>query len=199
MFVRNTVVIALLVAAITIASWMWLRGSSARWAREEALPEITRLTEVGDLYEAYRLALEAEKLETRADIDSERLAYYGFSGGANFGPVFTAVDPRFEASVLLGGGGLAQRTVRPEMDMVNFAPRSRVPTLMINGHEDFLVLLENQLRLFRLLGAPDADKRHARLEGGHIPSDRREIIREVLDWLDRYLGPVTLVSDSATR
>ena len=84
--------------------------------------------------------------------------------------------------------------------MVNFAPRSRVPTLMINGQNDFIRPFElSQAPLFRLLGAPDADKRHARLEGGHIPSDRREIIRETLDWLDRYLGPVTLASDSATR
>ncbi len=78
------------------------------------------------------------------------------------------------------------------MEVVNFAPRSRVPTLMINGRDDFLMPLEtSQLPLFHLLGAPKADKRHALLEGGHIPSDRNEIIRETLDWLDRYLGPVT--------
>ena len=79
------------------------------------------------------------------------------------------------------------------MELVNFAPRSRVQTLMINGRDDFLMPFESsQLPLFRLLGAPRPDKRHARLEGGHIPSDRNEIIRETLDWLDRYLGPVTV-------
>jgi hypothetical protein len=41
-----------------------------------------------------------------------------------------------------------------------------------------------------MLGAPDERKRLARLEGGHIPTNRLEIIREVLDWLDRWLGPV---------
>ena len=61
MFVRNAAVIALLVVAVAGASWMWLRGSRARWARERALPEITRLIEAGDVYEAYRLALEAKK------------------------------------------------------------------------------------------------------------------------------------------
>ena len=138
-------------------------------------------------------------LETRADIDGERLAYYGFSTGANYGPVFTAIDARFKASVLLAGG-FGRRSRRPEVDMVNFAPRSRVPTLMINGQNDFIRPFEpSQLPLFRLLGTPDADKRHARLEGGHIPSDRREIIRETLDWLDRYLGPVTPASNSATH
>ena len=58
---QKPVVIALLVVALAGASWMWLRGSRARWAREEALPEITRFIEAGDLYEAYRLALDAEK------------------------------------------------------------------------------------------------------------------------------------------
>lgn len=47
-----------------------------------------------------------------------------------------------------------------------------------------------QRPLLRLLGAQTADKRHALLEGGHIPTDRRAIIREVLTWLDRYLGPI---------
>ena len=128
-------------------------------------------------------------LETRADVDGDRLAYYGFSAGALYGPVFTAIDERFEASVLLAGGLWVE--VPPEMEVVNFAPRSRVPTVMINGRDDYLNPLETAQRpLFRLLGTPEADKRHALLEGGHIPSDRRAVIREVLDWLDRYLGPV---------
>lgn len=129
-------------------------------------------------------------LETRPDFDVERIAYYGFSAGAIYGPVFTAVDPRFAASILLGGG-LIPAPLRPEVHPVHFAPRSRTPTLMINGHEDFLMPFElSQRPLFAMLGAPGEQKRHARLAGGHIPSSRVEIIREVLDWLDRYLGPV---------
>ena len=27
-------------------------------------------------------------------------------------------------------------------------------------------------------------------DAGHIPADLRDIIREILDWLDKYLGPV---------
>jgi dipeptidyl aminopeptidase/acylaminoacyl peptidase len=128
-------------------------------------------------------------LATRDDLDPKRLAYYGFSLGACYGPLFTAVDPRFEASILLAGGLLPEGA--PENSVVSYAPRSRVPTLMINGPDDFILPLETSQRpLFALLGAEDADKRHALLPGGHIPSDRRDIIREVLDWLDRYLGPV---------
>lgn len=129
-------------------------------------------------------------LETRADIDHQRLAYYGFSAGASYGPLFTAIDGRFKASILLGAG-LWPVVLRPEMDFVHFAPRSRVPTLMINGRDDFMLSVEKSQRpLFDLLGAPPGDKRHALLDGGHLPPDRNALIREVLDWLDRYLGPV---------
>jgi hypothetical protein len=128
-------------------------------------------------------------LETREDIDAGRFAYYGVSTGF-YGPVFTAVDRRFKASVLLAAG-LPPAHMLPEMDPVNFAPRSRVPTLMLNGRDDFIFPVDIcQNPLFRLLGAPAADKRHVLLDGGHIPPDRRAIIREVLGWLDKYLGPV---------
>lgn len=57
--------------------------------------------------------------------------------------------------------------------------------------DDFIRPREtSQLPLFRLLGFAESDKRHAVLQGGHIPSDRREIVKEVLNWLDRHLGPV---------
>jgi dipeptidyl aminopeptidase/acylaminoacyl peptidase len=128
-------------------------------------------------------------LETRDDIDAAKLAYYGFSLGAVDGPVLTAIDNRFQASILASGGYLQDRP--PEIDVVNFAPRSLLPTLMINGEDDYLIPFEaSQQPFFDLLGTPAEDKRHVFLEGGHLPSERRAIIREVLDWLDRYLGPV---------
>lgn len=136
------------------------------------------------------LARTLDYLETRDDIDNGRVAFYGFSTAA-YGTIFTAVDGRFKASVLLSGG-LMPAELLPEMDPVNFAPRSRVPTLMINGRDDFIFPVDTlQKLLFDRLGAPEADKRHVLLDGGHLPPDRRAIIREVLGWLDRYLGPVT--------
>jgi hypothetical protein len=135
------------------------------------------------------LSRTVDYLEERPDMDTDRLGYYGFSGGAQYGPIFTAIDPRFRASVLLAGGLLTG--VPPEMAGVNFAPRSRVPTLMINGRNDFIFPYEvMQEPFFRLLGPPEEDKRHARLEGGHIPPDRIAIIEEVVGWFDRHLGPV---------
>jgi hypothetical protein len=47
----------------------------------------------------------------------------------------------------------------------------------------------SQIPMFRLLGAADTDKRHVVLEGGHVAFNQ-DVIREVLGWLDRYLGPV---------
>jgi hypothetical protein len=61
---------------------------------------------------------------------------------------------------------------------------------MVNGRDDFRFPLEaSQKPMFRALGTAEADKRHALLNGGHGP-ERIELIREVLAWLDRWLGPV---------
>jgi hypothetical protein len=48
----------------------------------------------------------------------------------------------------------------------------------------------SQQPFFAMLGAPADKKRLARLTGGHVPTNRLEIMREVVDWLDRQLGPV---------
>jgi len=129
-------------------------------------------------------------LETRKDIDHTRLAFYGLSMGANRGPVMCAVETRFRTCVLLAGG-LSAGEEPPEVDGVNFAPRAHQPLLMLNGRYDFDQSSEMQAKpMFRLWGAPEKDKRLVIFESGHIPADLRDIIREILDWLDKYLGPV---------
>lgn len=135
-------------------------------------------------------------LATRPDLDHRKLAYYGFSSGGWYGPVFQAVDQRFAASVLMSAGicvfDAARRVfLPPEMSAVNFAPRSTVPTLMISGRDDLIWSVHaSQQVLFDLLGSPPEHKRHVVLNGGHIPADRRGMIQEILDWFDRFLGPV---------
>jgi eukaryotic-like serine/threonine-protein kinase len=131
-----------------------------------------------------------EYLETRRDIDHARIAYYGFSLGAVLGPIFTALEPRFKASILLGGGVISI-PLPPDIEPINFAPRVRMPTLMVAGKEDFARPVETLQRpLFNLLGPP-ADQKDLRLiDGGHIPRFQ-DIVREILGWLDRRLGPVT--------
>ena len=129
-------------------------------------------------------------LETRRDIDAGRIAYYGFSVGAVAGPILTALEPRFKASILLGGG-VVDVPRAAEVEPIDFAPRVHVPTLMISGRQDFARPVETLQRpLFSMLGTPPDQKRLALFEGGHIPR-LQDIIREMLDWLDRYLGAVT--------
>jgi formylglycine-generating enzyme required for sulfatase activity len=131
-------------------------------------------------------------LETREDIDGERVAFYGMSWGATVGPMMTAIEPRFEASVLLAGGLFRYPEDWPPGAVPqNFAPRSVVPTLMINGRNDFGAPVETNIQpMFDSLGTPDEHKSLVLLEGGHVPASPNEVIREVLDWLDLYLGPV---------
>jgi tRNA A-37 threonylcarbamoyl transferase component Bud32/cephalosporin-C deacetylase-like acetyl esterase len=131
-------------------------------------------------------------LETRRDIDRDRLAYYGMSMGAAWAPVLTALEQRIKASVLVVGGFFFQK-YPPEVDAFNFAPRAKMPVLMINGRYDFRFPLESsQLPLFRALGAPEKDKRHVLFDSGHMPPSMTPVIKEILDWLDRYLGPVKM-------
>ncbi len=62
---------------------------------------------------------------------------------------------------------------------------------MINGRHDFFYPWEtSQVPMFELLGTPPADKRHRVFESGHTLTERQEVMKEALDWLDRYLGPV---------
>ena len=128
-------------------------------------------------------------LESRTELDSDKIAYLGLSWGAAMGAILPAVEPRLKA-VVLEAGGLNAQYGPPEVDALNFAPRVTVPTLMINGRFDFFYPLESsQLPLFNLLGAPPEHKRHVVFEIGHrVP--RTDKVRETAAWLDRYLGPV---------
>ena len=132
-------------------------------------------------------------LQTRPDVDFERLAFHGVSMGGIHGPVMTAIEDRFKASILYSGGLFTGPALLPEVDPLNFAPRVRVPTLMINGRDDVLFPVEtSQNPLFQHLGVPARDKRHVLLDGSHNPLRFQEVIREALAWLDKYLGPVPL-------
>ena len=127
-------------------------------------------------------------LETRPDIDRTRLAFYGISAGADAGVALSAIEPRLRTTILQGTGIWGDDT--PDSDSHDFAPRLRIPVLMLNGRYDFGVPLDTAQRpLFDLFGTPAADKRHVVLEAGHaLPI--ADVARELRPWLDRYLGPV---------
>jgi class 3 adenylate cyclase/cephalosporin-C deacetylase-like acetyl esterase len=135
------------------------------------------------------LARAIDYLETRPDIRHDKLAYCGLSWGAALGAILPAIENRFKASVLVGGGFCMESALR-EVDQINFTPRVTVPTLMINGRFDFFCPVEtSQEPMFRLLGTAPEHKRHAVLDCGHV-APKAQIAREMQDWLDRYLGPV---------
>jgi len=92
--------------------------------------------------------------------------------------------------VVLISGGLEVQDTLPEVDPLNFAPHVLQPTLMINGRYDFFFPVEtSQQPLFALLGAKASDKRYIVVDGGHYPPQDL-LVKETVDWLDRYLGPV---------
>ncbi len=129
-------------------------------------------------------------LETRPEIDSERLAFYGFSLGGVYGPILTAMEPRFRSAIVLGGG-FSSRELPPEATALNFAPRVKVPFLILAGRDDFVRPVDTaQQPLFDLLGTPPEQKRLALFDGGHVPTRLQGVIKEILDWLDLTLGPV---------
>ena len=130
-------------------------------------------------------------LETRPEIDATKLAFYGISYSAGISPTLLAVEPRFRAAVLVSAGALSPAPP-PEVDPWNYAPRVRMPVLMLNGRDDFIFPVDtSQIPLFGALGTPEQNKQHVLFDGGHVNLQfRLDLIGEILKWLDRYLGPV---------
>jgi eukaryotic-like serine/threonine-protein kinase len=128
-------------------------------------------------------------LESRSDIDREKLGFYGYSWGARIGAIVGGVEERFRV-LILAHGGLPAEPQPPAVDELNFLPRVKVPVVMINGRYDHVFPVElSQKPFFERLGTPPGDKTYLLLAGGHS-SPRNELIQAVLAGLDRYLGPV---------
>jgi len=131
-------------------------------------------------------------LETRDDIDNEKIAYYGLSWGARVGSIMLALEERIKVGIFVVGG-FHHFHKPPAVDAFNFAPRVKVPIIMINGREDSIFPVKtSQIPLYELLGTADEDKEHKIYPGAHglLGLFRSQIRDDVLGWLDRYLGPV---------
>jgi len=88
--------------------------------------------------------------ETRPELDHEKLAYYGYSWGSVMGGLIPALDTRIKVSLLALGGLNYERSL-PEVDIINFLPHVKQPTLMLNGRYDFYFpVVSNQEPFFRL-------------------------------------------------
>jgi eukaryotic-like serine/threonine-protein kinase len=141
------------------------------------------------IQQADDLRRSVDYLVTRNDIDRERLAYFSISWGSGLGPIMTALEKRFKVAIF-AAGGCDPATVLPEADPMNFAPRVKIPVLLINGRYDFVFPLDTcQEPLFRALGSPANDKSHVLYDTGHAPP-LLPMMKDTLNWLDHYLGPV---------
>jgi eukaryotic-like serine/threonine-protein kinase len=127
-------------------------------------------------------------LQTRSDIDKDRIGYMGYSWGAGMAPLFLAVEPRLSLA-LLNVGGFYLQAALPEADPVNFAPRVKIPVVMLNGRFDFFFPTEtSQEPMFDALGTPAEHKRRVVYDASHaLP--RNELIKEFVGWMDKYWGP----------
>ena len=127
-------------------------------------------------------------LATRPDMDTSRIAYFGFSWGSTMAPMSLATDPRYKAAVLYVAG-LTMGRSRPEADPFNYLSRVKLPVLMMNGRYDFFYPVDVAQRpFFNGLGTPKDRKEWHVYDGGHdVP--RTDLITQTLRWLDKYLGP----------
>jgi DNA-binding winged helix-turn-helix (wHTH) protein/dienelactone hydrolase len=135
-------------------------------------------------------AIALDYLETRADNDTDHAGFLGISIGAVGQSIVLAVEPRLKAAVLISGGIDRVNEVHPLADLVNYAPRITIPTLMINGRMDHISPYETaQKPLLDLLGSDASAKAHIVYEGGHFDYRRNMVAKNVSDWFDGHLGP----------
>jgi formylglycine-generating enzyme required for sulfatase activity/dienelactone hydrolase len=154
---------------------------------------------------ASELRQAVEFLRSRPELDANRTAYYGNSLGAAWAPHLLATEPRVQTAILFAGGrendGLRNETLPPELDSATYAPRLKVPVLMLNGRDDIRFPYEtSQVPLFNLLGSPPNKKKHNTYPGGHgVLGWYDEIVKDSHAWLDEQFGPVKPVASGGSK
>ena len=128
-------------------------------------------------------------LETRPDIDTSKIGFYGHSWGGWLGGIIPAVEDRVKVNILVVGGFIGRHL--PEADMINYVPRVKIPVLMLNGKYDAIFPFKTSVKPFYdMLGTPETDKHLHVYETDHFVP-KSEMIKETLNFLDRYFGPVS--------
>jgi len=132
--------------------------------------------------EAFRQAVidartAADWLETRREVDPEKMGIVGISLGAIISPIALGVEPRFKVGVLVLGGGDLRRIIREGLGLLKFgraasravevkrrvryieplefAPHaSEKKILMINARDDLLIPKKSAEALWEAFGKP---------------------------------------------
>jgi dienelactone hydrolase len=165
----------------------------ATYERKAKIPRCQETHEVSE--HRIQLVKDARRsldyIALRSDLDRDRIAFFGWSWGGRMANLVLAVEPRIKAAVVSAGGLWATCRTRPEVDGLNFTPRITTPTLMLHGRYDMAIPLDAEAKpMFELLGTPSADKVLKVYDTDHF-IERKELIKESLAWLDKYLGPVS--------
>jgi cephalosporin-C deacetylase-like acetyl esterase len=125
-------------------------------------------------------------VESREDLDRDKIAYSCFSRGVYPGIGASVVDDRIKTAILMASGNVSNEF------FFNSALRATIPVLMVSGRYDEIGPLETaRVPFFEALATPSEHKRHAIFPCQHgLWDHRKEVIKESLAWLDKYLGPV---------
>jgi len=128
-------------------------------------------------------------LETREEIDNNKIGYFGYSWGGMMGAIIPAVEDRLKLCVLGVPGMYSYNKALPEADIINYITRVNIPVLMMDGRYDNLQVYDKDVYpMYKLFGTPEKDKLLKLYDTGHyLP--QTQLIRETLAWLEKYWGP----------
>jgi dienelactone hydrolase len=164
------------------------------YERRGTMPGRNHMPNESHLYTEYLvkwikdLSRTIDYLETRPDFDDGKIGLYTHSWGGIIGAIIPAVEDRVRLCVHVTGGLWGKAL--PEADQINYLPRVTVPVIMLNGRYDMTFPLDVEVQpYFDILGTPESDKSLLVYESDHwVP--KNEMIRETLDWCEKYFGPV---------
>ena len=123
-------------------------------------------------------------LETRDDINTDNIFYMGMSFGALFNTHTLLFENRYKAALLYVGGVFP--SYPPLVDGLNHMPRIKIPFLMLNGEQDYLVPKSSAMFFYGSTGTPAEDKKIIFYDSGHWPLPRNQMIRETLGFMEKY-------------
>ena len=137
-------------------------------------------------------------LLSRSDLDAEQCFLLAFGRRAASAIRLLALDDRFQAGVLVGGGygklSRIGRQMRPLMRHSNaahhFAPHVKKPLLMINGSRDLLFPETlSQRPLYQELGSTRKNKIMLGTNLLNEPQHLGEILLHAADWFQKHSTP----------
>ena len=127
-------------------------------------------------------------IDTRKDLDAERIAFAGVSWGGFVAPYILAIEERIKLGILILFG-VQSSNEYPEFDQINYLPRVKIPMLLLSGRYDPDYSMKQRQAFYDFLGTPENEIEWKTYESTHyIP--RKDLINESLNWLDKYFGPV---------